>query len=520
MQTPADLPQQLQRMDRLWHEFRHPQGPPPTYVHPQPHPLGAQPEFDVIIAGGTLGVLVGTVLQHQGWRVAIVEGRALQGRAQEWNISRRELEVLVSLEILTPKQLHRVMATEYNPARVGFYGGPEFWVRDVLNIGVDPAYLLATVKERFLAAGGTLREYTQVERVEPRPDGLGVIAKESAGTITLSGRLLLDMMGHFSPIAHQARWQQQGSLAPAGVCLVVGGCARGLTDTAQRTFSERSSGDLLYTLGSIEHQCQYFWEAFPAREGRTTYLFTYADADPRRPSFSDLWQDYLAQMPAYQGVETSEIDLHRVLMGFFPAYQRSPLPPAWPRILQVGDSSGLQSPLSFGGFGAMLRHLERLTTGLNLALQADCLGQADLALLQPYHPNLSVTWLFQKSMSVGVDRVLDPQHINRLLSTTFQSMADLGDGVLLPFLQDVVQFPALTKTMAAMALADPLLVGRVIGQVGIGSLLDWCRHYGALGGYHLLARPPAPTTDYRQFCRWAARHYGSGADYHLPATLP
>lgn len=30
---------------------------------------------------------------------------------------------------------------------------------------------------------------------------------------------------------------------------------------------------------------------------------------------------------------------------------------------QVGDASGIQSPVSFGGFGSMSRHLNRLSTG-------------------------------------------------------------------------------------------------------------------------------------------------------------
>jgi hypothetical protein len=31
--------------------------------------------------------------------------------------------------------------------------------------------------------------------------------------------------------------------------------------------------------------------------------------------------------------------------------------------LQVGDASGIQSPISFGGFGAIIRHLGRLSNG-------------------------------------------------------------------------------------------------------------------------------------------------------------
>ena len=49
---------------------------------------------------------------------------------------------------------------------------------------------------------------------------------------------------------------------------------------------------------------------------------------------------------------------------------------------QVGDASASQSPLSFGGFGNMLRHLERLSTGLDAALQQDRLSKQALRLLQ------------------------------------------------------------------------------------------------------------------------------------------
>lgn len=32
--------------------------------------------------------------------------------------------------------------------------------------------------------------------------------------------------------------------------------------------------------------------------------------------------------------------------------------------LQFGDASGIQSPVSFGGFGSLTRHLKRLSTGI------------------------------------------------------------------------------------------------------------------------------------------------------------
>ena len=49
--------------------------------------------YDVVMCGGTLGLLVATVLQQQGYTVCIVEKRKAEGRTQEWNTSREELKV-------------------------------------------------------------------------------------------------------------------------------------------------------------------------------------------------------------------------------------------------------------------------------------------------------------------------------------------------------------------------------------------------------------------------------------------
>lgn len=45
------------------------------------------------------------------------------------------------------------------------------------------------------------------------------------------------------------------------------------------------------------------WQAFPAGSGstdRTTYMFTYVDAQPGCPKVEDLLEDYWSLMPEYQ----------------------------------------------------------------------------------------------------------------------------------------------------------------------------------------------------------------------------
>ncbi|KXZ50501.1 hypothetical protein GPECTOR_16g676 [Gonium pectorale] len=393
-------------------------------------------DYDVVICGGTLGLFLATALQLRGWRVAIVEKRLVQGRNQEWNISWGELEVLVELGLLSREELRAAVVSEFNPIRVGFLGGQDMWTSDVLNLGVQPRRLLDSLRRRFLGAGGVIHENTAFKGAIIHPDGLrlrlspggtasplavgdtnrpnglsgaSTTATSSPAPRSLTARLLLDCMGHYSDIVKQIR----GRVKPDGMCMVVGSCAEGFPAPAN------TYADLLYSLSHARSDMQLFWEAFPAEGGtaRTTYMFAYSDAHPERPSFESLLDTYFEMLPQYQvagwggwvgGVPLSSLRFKRVLFGGFPCYSDGPLQPAFDRVMQIGDASATQSPLSFGGFGSMMRHLGRLTRGLHQALSEDRLRQPDLAWLHPYQPSLSASWLFQRSMSIGVGQAAYP----------------------------------------------------------------------------------------------------------------
>ena len=509
---PQDTFTRLRFVDKMWQTLRQDSPTIPSVVTQTQESL-SDLDLDVVICGGTLGILLGAALQQKGWRVAVIERGILKGREQEWNISRQELSVFVELGLLSPVELEQAIATEYNPARVAFHQGCELWVENVLNIGVDPVFLLETLKTKFLAWGGKLLENTAFVSATVHSNGVAVecTQKNSPSSLQLNTKLLIDAMGHFSPIAKQARQGEK----PEGVCTVVGSCATG--------YDKNDAGDLIVSFTPIINQCQYFWEAFPARDGRTTYMFAYLDAHPQRPSLEYFMEEYLRLLPEYQGVELAQLQWQRFLFGFFPSYRNSPLHLTWDRILTVGDSSGSQSPVSFGGFGAMVRHLERLSKGITEALQADTLNSKDLSLLQPYQPSISATWLFQRTMSVGINQKLSPNQINQLLSGVFEAMEKLGDDVLRPFLQDVVQFSALSQTLALTSVTKPGLIFPVIPQAGIPTLANWMVHYLNLGiysGLHPAGKLLQPLTknlslpQQYYFQRWLdAWKYGSGKDY-------
>lgn len=182
----------------------------------------------------------------------------LQGRSQEWNISRSELQELITLGLLTAEELEECVATEWQHSRISMHKGTDLTVEGVLNLGVCPKTLIEILKQKFLAAGGVIKENTGFKAGQIYDDGVVVEVLAAGKDVTMTpgdvnrpmalekkdskennrngssngssssvvredvtGRLVLDCMGHFSPIVRQIR----GGLGqePDGMVLVLGG---------------------------------------------------------------------------------------------------------------------------------------------------------------------------------------------------------------------------------------------------------------------------------------------------------
>jgi len=195
-------------------------------------------------------------------------------------------------------------------------------------------------------------------------------------------------------------------------------------------------------------------------------------------------------MDDYSKADTNpetDLEFKRVLFAFFPTYKDSPLKPAWSRLIAVGDASGIQSPLSFGGFGALTRHLDRISGAIQEAMELNLLHKDDLAAINAYLPNLSATWMFQKAMSVKMGQKVDPDFVNRLLAVNFDIMDKLGQRTIKPFLQDVVRFDGLVSSLTRCFAADPLFMPKIIGHVGIPSIAEWMGHLSMMVSYNASA---------------------------------
>eukprot|EP00468_Gymnochlora_sp_CCMP2014_P003645 CAMPEP_0167755032 /NCGR_PEP_ID=MMETSP0110_2-20121227/8599_1 /TAXON_ID=629695 /ORGANISM="Gymnochlora sp., Strain CCMP2014" /LENGTH=616 /DNA_ID=CAMNT_0007640975 /DNA_START=88 /DNA_END=1936 /DNA_ORIENTATION=- len=575
----------LVRADAAWSRLRtSPPLPPKEFVEivdGGTSSTGAQ-EFEAVICGGTLGIFVASALmsKNPNLRIAVIERGKLAGRDQDWNIARVELESAIELGVLSREEIEDSIQNEFNPMRVGFRNpdgsGFETDVKDVLNIGISPKKLIAYAKARFEAMGGTVFEQVGLEGVDiSSPDDPAILrcSSKDKGEFSLSAKLVIDAMGSGSPIARQAR----SGAKPDGVCLVVGMCA------SSPLFEDlnKQGGDLIYanspalkipTLaqGQMESlsvpngtsEVQLFWEAFPAGSGpldRTTYMFAYMDTKPTRPSLQRMFEEYIRLMPEYQGLNATLEDLvnenklkaKRLLFASFPSYSNSPItyPDTWHHITAVGDASGVQSPLSFGGFGALLRHLPRTVDGIADALTYGITDSESLKELNPYLPNLSSTWMMQRSMSAPAssgpfrppltgDSGLGEGLINDILASTFEEMLMLDGGKgesMQPFLQDVVQPGGLLGALAGVVKSKPQLVPRILQHVGPTPIFEWVGHVSFMLAYalaHSIASTPnarklltgdpkivKPSDDRKtQFLlrrRLDAFKYGSGADFNL-----
>lgn len=575
----------LQGIDKAWARVRsgEPMPEPPAFVKEVDGPLpgASQPEFDVIVCGGTLGIFIATALQRRGLRVCVLERGKLAGRAQEWNISLKEMQELVSVgaldaedldgatrapsrrEVLRAEDQESLVAVHFGSVRAGFNAEEfaasgsgderlqEVWLDGVLNAGVRPNVAVARARARFEASGGVVREQVGAAGIDVHENGARVRLAVEGDEEALTSKLVIDAMGNMSPISRQAR----GTARPFGICIVVGTIASGFD-------MDNSFGDLIYTnsdlwTGDIQSKDgdevgsprkQYYWEAFPVGSGkqdRTTYLFTYMDAEKERTSIEQQLEDYWDLLPKYQrhncsafaegksveeAVAAGDIELKRVLYGCFPTYRDSPLPPVAARILAVGDASGIQSPLSFGGFGALTRHIHRITNAVEEAIGKDTLAREDLATINAYLPNQSATWMFQRAMMVPIGDTRPANFVNRLLRTNFKIMEDLGPEFLKPFNQDVIQPRALLQVLAQAVVRDPLNIPLLVYHIGPEMLIDWLGHMASMFAFDLAHNTlGSPLRSYADKLAADGEHkeafrlrrladqweFGSGQDYEL-----
>ena len=133
--------------------------------------------------------------------------------------------------------------------------------------------------------------------------------------------------------------------------------------------------------------------------------------------------------------------------------------------------------------------------------------------------------MFQKSFVHPVASQRPASFVNRLMRQNYVNMEDLGDDVLRPFNQDVVQPRALLKVLGLATLRDPLNIAPLCYWIGPSELIEWLGHFGMMllydGAHHVLGkrvrayshRLPDQKQGFALRRLADAWEYGSGMDY-------
>jgi lycopene cyclase CruA len=455
---------------------------PFSYVTSQEELPATPPEqcYDVIIAGGGLGLVAGVALARRGLRVMVFDRDRVGAAHREWNISAHELASLERWGIFSHDEIASTIATRYRRGVISFdsrgTGVPacSLYTEGVLDVALDAQAVLDLARERFLDAGSTIlerRAFRRLHMAQCGPVGSVFELEGPEGTELYRARLAIDMMGSVSPIAVGLN----GGLPFDGVCPTAGTVMEGLG-------LDHDSGDILVSVAPVQGERQYIWEGFPGKgDESTVYLFYYdrtGKEQARKQSLLDLFEQYFTLLPTYKpsGEEARHI---KPLFGYIPARHGRPGRTAARGLLCLGDSAAGQSPLTFCGFGSFVRHLGRVASLVHYALENDLLEEKHLRLISPHQANLRVAWVFSRFLQPWPGS--DPAAINRVMNHFTRALADVGPRTTVRFLQDRYSFSEYLRIMLATARHFPGVVPLTAHVLGPRGLAAWAADIACFG---------------------------------------
>ncbi|NTV02221.1 MAG: hypothetical protein HGB04_05470 [Chlorobiaceae bacterium] len=459
-------------IDRYWEQLSLPV--PEVLLDGGKMPTGVpvSGDFDIVYAGGTLGLLHAAVMAvRYGWRVLVMERGEPARTTRDWNISRGELLRLSGTGVFTETELDSLIVRRYRTGWVEFHASQErrkrLYIDDVLDCAVDADRLLGMAMAKIVSTPGSRIMGRTSFRACYRFDDHVVVEAEGHDGVQLRFRakMLVDSMGIVSPVAMQLN----GGRPQTHVCPTVGTIATGFEN------ADFEVGEILASTEPAELSGrggrQLIWEGFPAKgEEYITYLFFYDRVDsPNDKSLLNLFETYFRKLPDYKRPGAGFTVL-RPVYGIIPAWSHDgsgcTRAVSDDRILLLGDAASLGSPLTFCGFGSMVRNLDRLTSGLDHALRAGTLGRDSLAGVSAFEHNVASMANLMKYMCFDA-RTDEPDFVNELMNEVMIVLDGLPPRYRQAMFRDEMTLDELATVMLKVAWRYPKILAATWSKLGL-----------------------------------------------------
>ncbi len=453
-----------------------------------PAGMEVEAEFDIIYAGGGIGLLHGALMACQYKRRVMVCIDAQAGAAtppHNWNISTEDLGEFERAGLFTKPEIESAIVNRYDRGFVKFHDAASrvkaerLWMSGVLDVAIDADRLLALAASKIRAhdaPGCSVSEGLRFVRAYVEPHRVTIEMQDAHRVRHLFGaRLFIDATSPRSPVARQLN---EGR-AVTHVRPTVGTLARGFVRGEEPDNVNFKVGEILVSTEDASENRQLIWEAFagsPQRDEYATYLFFYdAVASPADKSLLALFERYFDTLHGYKRAG-AQWRVLKPVFGYVPSFQThgrrlSSPRTADDRVMLLGDATGAASPLTLSGFGAQLRSLRRRAHLTELALAANLLNAASLSEVGAQEPQVaqvaSLAEFFRPAPKSA------PSTVNETLNAVMAALHSLDERIRRELFQDRMTFSGLKSLLSHTAKLYPRIFGRAREHMGARGTFWW-----------------------------------------------
>lgn len=448
-----------------------------------PKDFGAEGEFDIIYAGGTLGLLHAAVmaLKHNR-KVLVFDAHTVGKTHRDWNISDAELKEFIKSGIFTEDEIETAVANRYQTGFVKFYDAnssvktPPLFMNNVLDVALEADKLLEIAAKKLRKTGSKIVSNLSFVRAFSQKDNVLVECEDTKNGRQkfFSAKLFVDATGTNSPLSRQLN---RGK-SITHVCPTVGTVAKGFKRGTDEREVDFSVGEILVSTEDVSDNRQLIWEGFAGSERRdeyTTYLFFYDSVESRADkSLFRLFEEYFEKLPTYKA-KNGAWKVVKPVYGYIPSVHHhgwdNQKKTAAERVLLVGDAAGLSSPLTFCGFGSHVRNLRKLTDLTESSLRENLFDEKNLSEINAYEPRVAQMSSLAEFMRPTANS--KPSVVNETMNAVMSALSKLDAEISREMFQDRISFASFKRVLLKTAQIHPKVFKKMFEHLGVRGAFWW-----------------------------------------------